>query len=322
MRNTALSREQWYRKLSPVFKCVWNFLCDECDKAGMWPVDLGALTFFLNNEDGEGNSIPFTMNDFCQFMVAVNEDKEVDEQLRIEWYGEKQKKVWITGFTSFQFGELSSLCIPHKNIIEKLNSYGLLHRVPVRVSDRVQCTLKEKKRQERNGIDKKGNVLEEDSEEKEPELFSEPETPTGQKPQRSPNILPEQETGREEKQWYKDNILSERDKIDNAALKMKIAEYIREKKPGFIEAYMDLWNLSAIGNKLSTTQSISETRLRKFRVRVKEPAFDFIKILEEIKQSKHLKGDNARSWKVTFDWILENDNNYVKIIEGSYRNTN
>lgn len=304
-RNTALSREAWYRKLKPAFKCVWEFICDECDKAGMWTVDVDALEFFI------GEPI-----DFNQFMIAVNADRDEGNQ-RVEWYNNK-KKVWVTGFTAFQYGELSSNCKPHEKIILLLNSYMLLHRVPVRVHNRVIDTL-----QERKGKEGKGNVLE-SNEEKEPELFQEPNTPPPPPPKapRTPNILPEADTQTDEKRKYKEEILSGRDNIDDKALKIKIADYIREKKPAFIEAYMDLWNLSAIGNRLATTKTINTGRLNKFRTRIKEPAFDFVKILEEIKQSGHLRGENGHNWKVTFDWVLENDSNYVKIIEGQYRNKN
>ena len=48
-RNTDMIREQWYRELKPVFKCVSNFICDSWDKAGMWTVDIGYIDFFLND---------------------------------------------------------------------------------------------------------------------------------------------------------------------------------------------------------------------------------------------------------------------------------
>ena len=43
-------------------------------------------------------------------------------------------------------------------------------------------------------------------------------------------------------------------------------------------------------------------------------------IFEAMEQSKFLKGDNKRGWKATFDWVIENDKNWVKIHEGNYQN--
>jgi hypothetical protein len=43
-------------------------------------------------------------------------------------------------------------------------------------------------------------------------------------------------------------------------------------------------------------------------------------IVNEIRQSKFLQGDNKTGFKATIDWVLENSNNYVKILEGNYRN--
>jgi hypothetical protein len=39
-----------------------------------------------------------------------------------------------------------------------------------------------------------------------------------------------------------------------------------------------------------------------------------------MQESKFLRGDNKRGWKASFDWIFENQKNWVKIIEGTYDN--
>ena len=41
-------------------------------------------------------------------------------------------------------------------------------------------------------------------------------------------------------------------------------------------------------------------------------------IFEKMQESKFLRGDNKRGWKASFDWIFENQKNWVKIIEGTY----
>jgi hypothetical protein len=97
-----------------------------------------------------------------------------------------------------------------------------------------------------------------------------------------------------------------------------IRDFIVTNKPGFIDPYVDAWNVFSRTCKLTKVDAITDSRKKKFNTRVQEDAFDFLKILEKIKSSDHLKGNNNGNWKVTFDWVFENDKNYVKIIEGNY----
>ena len=72
--------------------------------------------------------------------------------------------------------------------------------------------------------------------------------------------------------------------------------------------------------------TISEARKNKMRLRIAEmggleKALPLIKqIFEKMQQSKFLKGDNKRGWKASFDWLFENDKNWVKVYEGNYDN--
>lgn len=97
-----------------------------------------------------------------------------------------------------------------------------------------------------------------------------------------------------------------------------IKNFIVEQKPDWLEPYADLWNVFAPRYQLSKLVGLSESRRKKFTTRLTDPMFDFIRILEKIKNSPHLKGDNSQGWKCSFDWIIENDKNYLKIIEGNY----
>lgn len=97
-----------------------------------------------------------------------------------------------------------------------------------------------------------------------------------------------------------------------------IKSFITEIKPDIIEPYADAWNLFADNYKLSKVDVISDSRKKKFNSRLTEVGFDFLKILEQIKTSPRLRGNNDSGWKVTLDWVLENDKNYLKILEGNY----
>ena len=39
-----------------------------------------------------------------------------------------------------------------------------------------------------------------------------------------------------------------------------------------------------------------------------------------MQESKFLKGESKRGWKASFDWVFENDKNWVKVWEGNYDN--
>lgn len=111
--------------------------------------------------------------------------------------------------------------------------------------------------------------------------------------------------------------------ITGKELKIVVAElktFISDKKPEFIEPYQEYWNLFAENYQLPEIKVINDARFRKFKTRVREPDFDFLKVLEKIKCSKQLRGqsDSSNGWKVTFDWVFENQSNYVKILEGNY----
>lgn len=305
-RDTKLSREAWYRKLKPAFKCTWDFLCDECDEAGMWSMDLDALFFFLGEEI-----------DFNAFLNAVNADR--DDNPRLEMYG--KDKVWITGFVEFQYGQLSESCIPHKKIIILLKKYNLIDRVPGRVQTRVPDTLQEKKGKEKTGKEEERKREEKTFGESENLLPEpEPEMPKPLKPKREPNLQPDADNDQKLlKAQYAETVAMVQTLPEARDQKLALVKFITDHKPKFIEPYCDLWNISVKIYGISAVKSISDGRLNKFKTRIREPDFDFVAILSEIKISDYLQG-KANGWRVDWDWIFENDTNYLRIIEGKYRN--
>jgi hypothetical protein len=75
---------------------------------------------------------------------------------------------------------------------------------------------------------------------------------------------------------------------------------------------------------------LTDPRKHKIKLRLQEMAGkekDMAKALAVLEQvftlaekSNFLKGDNNRGWTATFDWIIENPKNWVKIYEGNYKN--
>jgi uncharacterized protein YdaU (DUF1376 family) len=66
---------------------------------------------------------------------------------------------------------------------------------------------------------------------------------------------------------------------------------------------------------------LSDARKQKVKSRLAEMKDDWA-LLESVfttmESSKFLRGDNKNGWKATFDWIFDNEKNWLKVIEGNY----
>ena len=131
-------------------------------------------------------------------------------------------------------------------------------------------------------------------------------------------------TSKEVKNIKKERIYIESNDItlpspsnEEEALKPKI-EQVQWKK--IVEA----WNNTC--KSFPKVFSISENRKNKIRLRLAEmgggdKAFEILTaIFLKMESSPFLKGDNRRGWKASFDWLFENDKNWVKVWEGNYEN--
>lgn len=93
---------------------------------------------------------------------------------------------------------------------------------------------------------------------------------------------------------------------------------------GDIKWFIEYWNENLPSQQIRT---FTAKRKQKLLVRANEMkengAGDILRqlteIVNEIRQSKFLQGDNKTGFKATIDWVLDNSNNYVKILEGNYR---
>ena len=133
---------------------------------------------------------------------------------------------------------------------------------------------------------------------------------------KSPPVAPTPPAEKFYKKEYQDILAN----IPQDSTRKVIAETIKDfmdKYPSWPhpEPYVDLWNLFATKYRLPTVQAINETRKRKIEIRSKEPQFKFYDILMAMGKSPFLTGDG---WKVSFDWLIENDTNYLKTLEGNY----
>lgn len=93
----------WFRKLLPKLKCVWFYLLDKCDHAGVWIADFEAVSFHVGEEITESD---------------------------LSVFGDKLKKFdgdkyFIPTFIEFQYGELNPENRVHFSVISKLEKQGL-----------------------------------------------------------------------------------------------------------------------------------------------------------------------------------------------------
>lgn len=95
--------------------------------------------------------------------------------------------------------------------------------------------------------------------------------------------------------------------------KRSLCDFIKQK-PQFIEPYAELWKIFATEKKLATVKELTKSRRQKFATRIKEKGFDFWAILKRAGESQFIQ----KSKWFSFDWVLENDKNYLKVLEGNY----
>lgn len=108
-RFTATEKwdKAWFRALSIQHKCLWLYLCDKSDPAGVWEPDFELASFQIGTAISEA--------DFSAFGDRI-------EKL-------PSGKYWLKAFVEFQYGKLSNECPPHKTIIQAVRKHGLENRL-------------------------------------------------------------------------------------------------------------------------------------------------------------------------------------------------
>jgi len=87
--------------------------------------------------------------------------------------------------------------------------------------------------------------------------------------------------------------------------------------PSRPEILKDLWN--EICTNLPRVISLSKRRIQQCKVRLKErPLAEWEEIFRIINRTPFLCGENDRGWQASFDWLIANQDNAIKILEGKY----
>jgi hypothetical protein len=77
-----------------------------------------------------------------------------------------------------------------------------------------------------------------------------------------------------------------------------------------------VWNATSLPKCIT----LSSGRKEKLRQRLKSKHFreNYKAAIEKLSKSSFAKGHSDKGWKVSIDWFLDNDTNYVKALEGKY----
>lgn len=119
------------------------------------------------------------------------------------------------------------------------------------------------------------------------------------------------QNGKQKKNIY--NILSSSDELEARAA-AHVCERVQHD-----------WNATCTA--LPRVQVLSDARRNKLRLRIREMGGEeqalplLHRIFEKIQASAFLRGEGSKGWRATFDWLVGNDTNWAKILEGQYDDT-
>ena len=121
----------WFRKLSPTYKCFWQYICDRCDFSGIWEVDFETAGHYI----GETLNVDEIKNVFSKQYIELNNGSR--------WL--------LKDFIIFQYGafnDQNKMFNPIKNNLERYGvSMGDIWGInPLKdiVKDKVKDKVKEK----------------------------------------------------------------------------------------------------------------------------------------------------------------------------------
>ena len=78
-----------------------------------------------------------------------------------------------------------------------------------------------------------------------------------------------------------------------------------------------LWNALCID--LPKVISLSAKRKKQEKLRLSErPIEKWKEVFLKLNDLKFCKGENDRGWRATYDWIISNTDNSLKVLEGKY----
>ena len=91
-----------------------------------------------------------------------------------------------------------------------------------------------------------------------------------------------------------------------------------KKQPPNAKKIMASFN--QICHSLKPAKSLTVYRKKKIQARTKtlKSLKDWENLFQKVENAAFLKGQNKYGWRATFDWLIKNDQNPVKVLEGQY----
>ena len=83
--------------------------------------------------------------------------------------------------------------------------------------------------------------------------------------------------------------------------------------------FFESWNRLVAGSPLALAKALSKDRSEKCRTRLSErPLGEWETIFSRMAKTPFLNGKNKKGWRASFDWIIANESNALKVLEGKY----
>lgn len=107
-----------------------------------------------------------------------------------------------------------------------------------------------------------------------------------------------------------------------STINKEVKEEEEEPTPASVFVFKDLWNEACedSGGKLDPVIKLTTVRKQKIKTRLKDLSdlAGWNEIFKKVANSKFCCGENERGWTVSFEWIIENEENALKVLEGKY----
>ena len=137
-------------------------------------------------------------------------------------------------------------------------------------------------------------------------------------PQLSPGCPPEKET---ETDQESESETEKKKESESEQEKESEKEFLTEPE-GSVCRTKDVRRIQEAWNSLGLHQLVKilpdSKRGELLRARIREYGTEAVlEAIEKVRNSPFLKGQNNRSWVITFDWFVK-PNNFVKVLEGNY----
>ena len=105
--DTAKWRKPFLRSMPAAYKLFWLYICDDCDHAGIWQVDMEVAKIYIGEELDYTKAIEI----FAGRVIPFDENTK--------WF--------IPSFIEFQYpGELNEKNKVHNSVLSTLKKYGLI----------------------------------------------------------------------------------------------------------------------------------------------------------------------------------------------------